>query len=181
MKIKVTDLKKQLKDYEQKDLIQLIADLYKSSKEVQTYLSIRFLGEEAIIELFNQTKKTIENEFFPDRGHGKLRLNQAKNAISHFNKLTKDELRTTDLMLYYVEQGVEFTNAFGDIDESFYNSMEKMYEKVTIMCDKEEKYYHAFADRLEQVVIDTDGIGWGFHDQLSYLYSQMDHVNEDEE
>ena len=33
-------------------------------------------------------------------------------------------------MLYYVEMGVQFTNAYGDIDEAFYNSMESMYERA---------------------------------------------------
>lgn len=173
MKLKVTQLKKQLKEYEQKELIQLITNLHKLSNDVQTYLSIRFLGEEAVVELFNQTKKKIENEFFPDKGFGKLRLNLAKTAISDFKKFTEDELKTADLMLYYVEQGVDFTKAYGDINESFYLSMETMYGKVTILCDKEEEFYRTFADRLEQVVIDTDGIGWGFHDQLSYLYGEM--------
>ncbi|GIN87530.1 hypothetical protein J6TS2_39160 [Heyndrickxia sporothermodurans] len=181
MKIKVTELKKQLKKYDQKELIQLIADLYKTNKDVQSYLSVHFLGEEAVLELYNQTKKSIENEFFPEKGFGKLRLNQAKNAISHFNTLTKDELRTTDLMLYYVEQGVEFTNTFGDINDSFYTSIEKMYEKVTSMCQKEESYYQTFEDRIKQVVIDTDGIGWGFHEQLYELYSEIEYIYSDEE
>ncbi|WP_283248454.1 hypothetical protein [Bacillus sp. FJAT-49711] len=44
MKLKVADLKKQLKEYEKKDLIQLIADLYKMNKDVQSFLSVKFLG-----------------------------------------------------------------------------------------------------------------------------------------
>ncbi|WP_367949337.1 DUF6155 family protein [Bacillus sp. FJAT-29790] len=123
----------------------------------------------------------MKNEFFPEKGFGKLRLNEAKKAISDFKKLTRDDLRTTDLMLYYVEQGVEFTSSYGDINENFYISMETMYEKVTNICDEEEEYYQVFANRLEQVVIDTDIMGWGFHDQLSYLYSSMGHNREQEE
>lgn len=163
-----------MKSYEQKDLIQLISDLYKNSKEVQSYLSVRFLGEEAVSELFNQTRKKIENEFFPEKGFGKLRLNEAKKAIAEFKKHTNDEFKTTDLMLFYVEQGVEYTNAYGDINESIYSSMETMYEKVITLCGKHEDYYKAFADRLKQVVHDTEGIGWGFHDQLYYLHSELE-------
>ena len=33
-------------------------------------------------------------------------------------------------MIQYVENGVKFTNAFGDIDEPFYYSMESMFEKA---------------------------------------------------
>lgn len=181
MKLKVTELKKLLKEYEQKELIQLVVDLYKNNKEVQTYLSVRFIGEGSVNELFTEAKKKIENEFFPERGHGKLRLNVAKKAISDFKKLANDELKTIDLMLYYVEQGVEFTNAYGDIDANFYSSMETMYEKVTDICAREEEYHKIFADRLKKIVEDTYGIGWGFHDQLSYLYYEMGYEEEEEE
>lgn len=48
MKIKITDLKKQLKKYEQKELIELIVEMFKANKEVQNYLSSKFLGDEVI-------------------------------------------------------------------------------------------------------------------------------------
>src|SRR5216110_2810579 len=104
MKIKITDLKKQLKNYEQKELIELIVELFKSNKEVQNFLSSKFLGEDVIEDLFQKTLKKIENEFFPDRGDPKLRLAEAKKAINEFKKATKDEKRTVELMVFYVEQ-----------------------------------------------------------------------------
>jgi hypothetical protein len=67
-----------------------------------------------------------------------MRLSEAKNAISKFNKLSSDDLKTLDLMLYYVEIGTEFTNTYGDIDEKFYNSMVSMYRKVVGACDQDE-------------------------------------------
>jgi len=173
MKLKVTELKKQLKKYDQKQLIQLVADLYKMNKDVQSYLSVQFLGEEAVTELFNEAKMKVENEFFPSKGHGKLRLNEAKKAISNFKKTTNNRLLTTELMLYYVEQGVKFTITYGDIDERFYISIETMYEKVITTCNEEEEFIQLFMQRLKTIVTDTDGIGWGFHDQLNYLYSEL--------
>ena len=174
MKLKVTELKKLLKNYDQKQLIQLVADLYKNNKDVQSYLSVQFLGEEAGTELFNEAKIKVGNEFFPAKGHGKLRLSEAKKAISNFKKTTNNLLLTTELMLYYVEQGVGFTNTYGDIDERFYTSMETMYEKVITICNEEEEFIQIFKERLRDIVTDTDGIGWGFHDQLSYLFSELD-------
>lgn len=72
MKIKVSYLKKRLKNYEQKELIELVVEMFKTNKEVQNFLSSKFLGDEAIEMLFNQVRKKIENKFFPDRGFGKL-------------------------------------------------------------------------------------------------------------
>ena len=179
MKLKVSDLKKQLKEYDQKELIKLMADLFKNSKEAQAFLSARLLGEEAINELYTQAKNKISNGFFPQKGS--LRLSEAQKAISEFKKLSDDTFKTADLMLYYVEQGVEFTDDFGYVDDTIFSSIIKMYEKVTIICNKEEEYYHSFADRLKKVVSDTTDMNWDFHDELTYLYYDMGYSEEDEE
>jgi NAD-dependent DNA ligase len=179
-KIKITDLKKELKELDQKDIIQLICDLYKINKDVQHYLSSRFKGEEAVLHLYEETKKNINDEFFPDRGFGKIRLSVAKNVISNFKKLTNDDLKTIDLMLFYVEIGTEFTNTYGDIDSNFYNSMLKMYEKVVDECQKDEELFIKFKDRLYSVVQGSSGIGWGYHDYLVELYYSISYTFDEE-
>lgn len=179
-KIKLSELKKELKEFEQKELILLITELYKLNKDVQQYLSNKFKGEEAIVELFEQTKKKINDEFFPDRGFGKMRLSEAKNAISTFKKLSGDEIKTLDLMLFYVEIGTDFTNTYGDIDSKFYESMFSMYDKVAEECDKDEKIFNIFKDRLYSVVQESGGIGWGYHDALCDSFYSLEWVQEDE-
>ena len=181
MKIKVADLKKQLREYEQKELINLIVELFKANKEVQHILSSKFMGDAAVEFLYSQARKKIENEFFPDRGDGKLRLAEAKKAISTFKKTTNDEKRTVDLMLYYVEQGVDFTNAYGDISESFYGSMVKMFGQVCMECDRNKELYEEFSGRLMRVVEATEGIGWGFHEGLLDSYYIIEWVHEEDE
>jgi hypothetical protein len=181
MAIKLTELKRSLKEHDQKELIQLISELYKLNNDVKDYLSCKFLGEEAINELFEKTKKKVMDEFFPDRGHGKLRLSEAKNAITNFKKLADDRIRTIDLMLYYVELGTEFTNSFGDIDSTFYNSMVSMYDKVAMECDKDEELFLRFEDRLYSVVHMSGGIGWGYHDTLCDIYYSIEWVTDEEE
>jgi hypothetical protein len=181
MKIKITDLKKQLKEYEQKELVELIVEMFKANKEVQNYLSSKFLGDEVIEVLFNQTRKKIENEFFPDRGFGKLRLAEAKKEITAFKKATNDEKRTVDLMLFYVEQCVEFTNTYGDISEGFYSSMVKMFDQVAMVCYRDEELYKAFSSRLRGVLSDVDGIGWGVQEALVDSYYTIGWVHDEDE
>ena len=181
MKIKISDLKKQLKTYEQKELIELIVEMFKSNKDVQNYLSSKFLGDEVIDELFQQARKKIRNEFFPDRGHGKLRLAEAKKEITAFKKATNDEKRTVDLMLFYVEMGVEFTNTYGDIDEQLYSSMEKMFDQVAMECDCDEDLYKVFSNRLETVLNKADGTGWWFHESLEEIYYTIEWVHDEDD
>ncbi|OLS40717.1 DUF6155 family protein [Bacillus sp. MRMR6] len=182
MKMKITELKKQLKQFEQKELIELVVEMFKANKEVQDFLASKFLGDEAIEELFHQARKKIKNEFFPDRGDPKLRLAEAKKEITTFKKLTNDEKRTADLMLYYVELGVEFTCTYGDISEGFYSSMVKMFDQVASQCDRDEELYKVFSERLENVVSEAPE-GWWFQDALleSYYTIEWVHDEEDEE
>jgi hypothetical protein len=180
MKIKVSELKKQLKQFDQKELVELIVEMFKNNKDVQNFLSSKFLGDEAIEVLFTQARKKVEYEFFPDRGHGKLRLAEAKKEIASFKKATNDQKRTVDLMLFYVEQGVKFTCSFGDISEGFYTSMIKMFDQVAEECDRDEELYRTFSSRLYNVVsVAPDG--WGFQEALWESYHTIEWVIDEED
>lgn len=182
MKIKIPELKKKLNEYDQKELIQLVIELFKSSKDVQSILSVKFLGQEATEELYNKAKTAVEGGFYTKRGEPTLRLAEAKKAIANFEKLSGDKVKTLDLMLYYVELGVGFTNSFGDIDYTFYNSMVSMYDKVTSQCASEETYYNLFVERVKSVLDETGDIGWGFQDALAEsYYNMMGYADEDED
>lgn len=77
-----------------------------------------------------------------------------------------------DIMIFFVEMGVQFTNAYGDINEPFYNSMESMYERA-IKFITDHGIQDMFKTRCKKIVEDTVNIGWGFHDGLSNLYSEF--------
>lgn len=172
-KITVTQVKKALKDYDKDTLLSILMDCYKQSNDVKNYIHVLINPDEAVDELYTKARKLIMNEFFPQKGYGKLRLAQAKKAITDFKKLSNDETRTIDLMIYYVESGVKFTNTYGDINDTFYYSMASMYANVISKIIENDKLYIRFNDRLEQIVNDTSGIGWGFHDELSYSYDKL--------
>jgi hypothetical protein len=110
-----------------------------------------------------------------------MRLGEAKNAILNFKKLSSDDHKTLDLMLYYVELGTQFTNTYGDIDAKFYDSMVSMYNKVVNECNKNEKFYNIFKDRLYSIVLETEGIGWGYNYSICDIYYSLDWLEVDEE
>jgi hypothetical protein len=72
-------------------------------------------------------------------------------------------------MIFYVEIGVNYTNSYGNIDEDFYYSMESMYEQAINFIEA-NKLKKPFKDRCLRIVNETEGIGWGFHDQLCEIY-----------
>lgn len=175
-KLSISELKKRLKTYQNDELIKIIGDCYKLSDEVKKYINYMFDPESSENVLYEEAKELMLHEFYPSRGEPKLRLSKAKKAISDFKKLCSDSFKIIDLMIYYVELGVQFTNDYGDIDERFYISMETMYENVIkkIRSSDGNSLFLKFIDRLKDIVNDTDGIGWGFHDQLAGLYYELE-------
>lgn len=169
-KTTIPEIKKWLKTYDKDVLISMIIDYYRISNDVKNYIYVQMSPDEAIEDLYNQAKITIVNEFFPQKGYGKTRLSIAKKAITEFKKYSGDEVKTIDLMIYYVELGVNFTKAYGDISESFYSSMESMYGNVIRKVTSDDALIRLYKRRMENIVSKTRGIGWGFHDNLAQLF-----------
>jgi Family of unknown function (DUF6155) len=167
-KINLTTLKKHLKTLSQAELITNISELYKRFQPVKDYYQIQLAPQDET-QVAAKYKKIIEDQFFPTRGYGKAKLSVAKKAITEYKKVTKTATGLIDIMLFYVEQGVRFTDAYGDIDEPFYISMETMYEKAVKEIIKHGQK-DIFQKRCYKIVSDTSDMGWGFHDTLSEIY-----------
>lgn len=165
----ITEIKKELIKLDKEKLVELVADLYKKNKSVKELLDFFINPNEQ--ELFLKYKDKVYEAFYPKRGY-RFRLSDGKRAISDFKKLDASKELLSELMLFYAETGVEFTNEFGDIDEPFYNSVVSVYSNALTLMDK-ENMLDKFADRAKKIVDDTSGIGWGFHDELGNIYSDF--------
>ena len=166
--MKITELKKHLKSSTKEQLVSDIADLFKKNEFVKDYFHSKF-GDDNSHSILVKHKAIIENEFFPSKGEGKVRLSVAKKAITEFKKISNDKSLIAELMLFYVENGVSYTNCYGDINEQFYLSMESMYER-TLDFITDNNLIDIFKGRCRKIVDDSVDIGWGFHDQLYDTY-----------
>jgi hypothetical protein len=153
-----------------KDRIKEIRKLSQLFPDVAEYYQAK-LSNEGETELMNKYTSIIEKEFRSDNVPGRARISVAKKAVSDFIKISTRSFNKAEIMMRYVESGVRFTNAYGDIDEPFYNSMETMFEKA-LKYISENKTREVFRERCAKIVSDTDGIGWGFYDGLSELFSR---------
>ena len=163
------DLKKELKTLDKNQLIALVGELYKKHKSVKEYLDFYVQPNEN--KLLDKYEQKVFEAFYPNRGYD-YNLRNGKKAISEFKKFSPSPKLVAHLMLFYVETGVKFTNDYGDINESFYSSIETTYDSTLKLIDK-ENLLDEFADRASKVVRDTDGIGWGFHDYLYDVYADF--------
>ncbi len=167
--MKITELKKILKELPTDKLVNDIADLYKKNQFVKDYYNSLYT-KNGCLSLLIKHKEIIENEFFPEFESPRLpRLSVAKKSITEFKKICDGKEQIAELMIFYVENGVKYTDCYGDINEQFYFSMESMYEK-TLEFITVNNLVPLFKLRCKTIVEDTIDMGWGFHDGLAESY-----------
>jgi hypothetical protein len=168
-KITLGTLKKHLKQRSHDELVADIAELFTRLDAVKDYFALQLQGP--YVDVSEEYKARIKAEFFPARGYGEARLSVARKAVTDYKKLGPPPASLADLMLYYVETGVRFTNTYGDINEAFYNSMVTMYQRAVELLSA-HGLLAGFEERCLKIVTATRNIGWGFHDDLSDIYDE---------
>lgn len=176
--LKIGDLKKYLSGKNQTELIKEVLELCKIFPNVKEYYAANMVPDFEQ-EALKKYKKIIENEFFPARGFGKLRYAEMNKALSNFKKISKSTTHIADLMISCVEFGVQFTNAYGDIDERFYNKILTMYEDAAVYVVR-ATLEDVFQVRFRNVMNEGDGIGWGFSEGLAEIYYSYFEEQEEE-
>ncbi len=160
------DLKKELAEFDKTKLIGIISELYDKNKSVKEFLDYYLKPDEkAILEVY---KAKVKEAFYPKRGFG-YKLALGKKAINDFRKLSPSPDSLIELMLYYVECGVEFTNEYGDINENYYLSLERVFRDSMELIDI-HSLHDSFKDKAFTILSDTSNIGWGFRDAIVDLY-----------
>jgi hypothetical protein len=149
----------------EKQLIKLISDLYSLSRENQTFLHARFTTGGDTLDPY---KKIIEASMYPDVYRNKpVEVSKAKKAISSYSKAVGDPFGVAELMVFFVECGNSFTVDFGDMDEGFYDALNRMYRRaINEVLSLPEEEQDRFRERLEEIMTSSSNIGWGYHDML---------------
>ena len=169
------NVRRQLDDWSKPALIALVKDLHDASPDNRDFLLARFQAEENAGAALEKYRHKIVEQFFPARGDGKHKLAEARKAIRDYRKATGNLTGTIDLMLTYVENGTEFTHEFGDINESFYNSLESVLNEMAQLLLREgSEFYPRFRKRVQRLATRADGIGWGYGDALRDQVYQLE-------
>lgn len=173
--LSVSEVKNILKEKSRDELLELLIESYKTIPLLKEHINVKYGSRDNIVKILEAYKDKIYNVFFPKDMKTQFKISDAKKAVNEFKKLCSSEELTIELMLYYVEMGIDFTNTYGDINEAFYNSVAAMYEAVVSAINKQDdsEIYNNLKDRLKAVVENANGMGWGVHDELSDIYWQM--------
>ena len=160
-----SNVKTAIAKLDEKQLLKLVSDLYSLSKENQAFLHARFsIGDDTL----GPYKKTIRACMYPDVYTNKpVQVSIAKRAVSSYSKAVGDPLGEAELMTFFVECGNSFTRDFGDIDEAFYDALNRMYRRaIEKVLGLPEQHRGEFKGRLEAIMTSSSNIGWGYHDML---------------
>jgi hypothetical protein len=151
------------------ELLSLVAELYRLSKQNQAFLHARYADADAAME---DCKKIISECLYPDMQRDRpLQVAKAKKAIADFCKTVANPVLHSELMVYFLEQGNSFTVEYGDIDADFYEALLAMaHRAVNSICDLPKEKQKPFTERIAKVVRSSSGIGWGYHDELAEIY-----------
>ncbi len=166
-KFNVTELKKHLREKNEKELINEIAELYKRFVDVENYYT-SMLSPQDSIEVLKTYKKKITNEFFPKKGEGKARLDVSRKVIDDYTKIAPSSLHIIDLLLYLVEEGSDYVSECGNDTEALYNFLEDTFETALEMIDTEDSI-EGFNERCCEIIANAVD-AWGFQDGLDIRY-----------
>lgn len=168
-------VRQQLDTWEKPALLALVKDLYETAVANRDFIQARCQAGESGGEALEKYRAKIVAQFFPTRGFGKLKLDEARRAISTYHKATGNFTGTAELLMTYVENGARFTHEYGDIDERFYGSVESALDELAVLLRGEAReIYPQLRTRLARVEEMIDGIGWGFHDFVGDVIGQLD-------
>jgi hypothetical protein len=163
------NVKRNIKDFNKDQLLDLIGDLYRLSANNKEFFHARFSLSEDPLESYKRTIQDAINPYL--EGNETLDIGCAEDAIERYSKAIDDVKGETELMVFFVECGNNFTLSYGDIDDDFYDAVLLIYEKAILnVVELSPKDQKVFKERLHEIMESASGIGWGYYDGLRRLY-----------
>ena len=163
------DIEKIVSQFDNRQLMELVHDLYRLSQENKDFFFTRFSIEEDPLPKY---KKIIQNSIHPYiENDEELNIKEATEAVNRYSNAVNNPLGEAEIKVFYVECGNNFTLSYGDIDEDFYDELVAMYESaIKSVLQLPPKDRDVFKARLQKVMESASGIGWGYHDGLCESY-----------
>lgn len=120
-----SDVKAKLADFDRAGLIGLVQDLYAASKDNQAFLYARFgLGDD-VLEPY---RSTIDRWLWPDVFNNQdTSVAKAKKAIADYKRAVGRPEGLAELMVFFCESAVGFSNDVGLQEESYFDALVRMF------------------------------------------------------
>jgi hypothetical protein len=166
-----SDVKTKLADFDRVGLLGLVQDLYAASKDNQAFLSARFaLGDDVL----KPYKATIDRWLWPDVFKNQdTSVSKAKKAISDYKKAIGQMEGLAELMVFYCERAVGFSDDVGLQDEGYFDALVRMFEQaLKVTHSLPEDIRPQFHGRMDAVRRTSHNFGYGVGDDMDDLLAE---------
>lgn len=165
--MKWSEAKRVLQKKDKDELVEYMKRLFNLSAENKSFFEANLGASESISPAYY--KREISKSVNPHYS-SPVDFKRGRKAIASYKKAAPDDLwGRVDLMMYFVEQGAEFTLEYGDIDGPFYDSLSRMINSIVDLSSQLSSVEYAhLAKRFDELDDRTyNRIGWGFSDHIS--------------
>ena len=174
------EVKNRLSGRTDKELISLLGECYRLSADNRVRLSLAVSdGHEETGKVIENLQTQLRNAFWATGRGGRPRepdLKRARHVISLAKKSTDDQQAILDLMFDYVSHAVGFTAEYGEMWDSYYSSIDGMFEKVCKHIVKHRSKIdieNAF-ERIDECIEMCGRFGYGVQDNMEYLKDELE-------
>ncbi|MEO1782718.1 hypothetical protein [Enterococcus diestrammenae] len=166
-------LRKQLDALEKEELIQPIAQIYKTSADAH------LMVEEAAWEpLLSEYQKKLAKTFPKNRASGIMKypnLKQSNQLLKDFKRVCKVPKLVLSLEVYYLEVATAYQLPFGDIYSNYYPHLIKLFDDVIKQWskDKSGELQVLYFTRMQKLYQDSLKIGRGYKEAIQENFSAV--------
>lgn len=161
------EFNKYLKTLTKKELVAELQKLYTKFDPVRQFYQLELSdNSEAVLAEF---KAKINKEYFPLRGYGAGRSSVSRKVISEFKKISIHSKDVVELLLYRVERMLDFSIAYGDMEEAFYNSLVSSFSEACKLI-KKEILESDYKEHCRKLIGLSNNLGWGVYDDLDVYF-----------
>ncbi len=174
-KLTTKQLSKQLVDCKQKELLEIITELYSACPDACDYLNIRFGDEGYKSAMLADATKKVRGGFYTRGGRAKLALPQAKDAVKWFSGICSDKYSVIDLKLTFVEYAADIAVNYYNLPSSFFRDADNMFISIVNTLNEctDRSVFDAFDERMKKLIISSIGADGGMHDSLESMYDRI--------
>lgn len=162
------DVKKELEQLDQEELIHHISELYKKHKAVKEYFD--FFANPDEDELLEQFKGRIHEGFYPKTGK-KLKVYKARKAINDFKKLAYSAEKVAALLIYFTQVSTVYAREHKLKTEAFYVRIENSFE-AALKHMQQNMILEQFKEENDSLVERCLPMPWNCHQHMKSLFEE---------
>lgn len=159
-----------IKNMEEEELKNQILELIELIPSAREYYDLR-INPKLERKMLEEYKNIIKKEFFPHKEEVKMRYSVVSEAIIEFQRKALTPNSSVELMLYYVEVALDFTNMYGYIGEKFYISVEGTFNKALNYAFKNE-IEDEFYLKCKEIVERSSDVNEDFQESINEIFDK---------